>query len=498
MSIEKEIDEIFLHKASKTSDGLKIKHLQEYSEKLEEVKPYLSILAEQIGAIKTPFEIYNIQLEALAKDLELIQEKNKELEEKLTKDQKIFEKLKDLVLALNIDEAHLQVLDNGNFGKMSDLTKMQEALAILSGFDVEKYKLRIVLDVKQKVLFCQKNFYKRFVNFLNKTFVETESKGELKVHKDLYTKIKQYEFIFNRSKQFQDCFDIVFGAYIMHSKKLYEGEFIGHLKTIDTLVDDDEKLHVAIEILFKSYKSIVMCERNFINNLIDDSEIADKGIQDIFKNVSAVLFEFTDKMFKKSRMSTIIAISEINKEEEDTEVIDFIKGFNKECKTKFQMLQDFFMKDEELNIKKTYNVRGLMTVFKQENLLDLKLKMFKLYIERIQNRMENYSLFKLVDRYKLMTAIKIPVSLCTKELKCDETKEYVCKELSIRIEKKIIGEVLSGENSKENVKKLIEKIKQDKDTYIEGERLLIHLTREIVMEHVDSKEKFAYAKLFEN
>lgn len=367
----------------------------------------------------------------------------------------------------------------------------------MSGFDVENFTLRVVQDVKQKVVLCQRNFYKRFVNFLNKSFIKTESTGELKVHKDFYTKIKQYDFIFNNSKNFEDCFELVFGAYILHSKKLYDHEFKGHLKTIEKLLDDEGKLGVAIKILFKSYKSLLGCELNFISNLMQDEDIGNKGIKEIFKNVNVMLFDFIDELFKKSRIVTIISLSSVIKasEEEQSEV-PFLKNFDQECKRKFLLLQDLFIKDEEIFIKKTYNIAGLTKLFEQEDLIDLKTKMFDLYIERISKRVSDYTLSKLIDRYKLIYTIQLPPDMCKKGMKYDERKEFVCEEIEKRFEKKLLDEIFETEKiNKELLKKIVVKIKQNEPKYKAAENKLILLTKEFLLPHVDDKEKHEIEKL---
>lgn len=497
MGIEEEIDNIFLNNANITSDQQKIKNLQEYYENLNSIKPYLNEILAQINTIKVDFEIYNVQLEVLAKELNVIQNKNQEIEEKLTKDEAVFSKLKKLVLALNIDDTHLRILDNGNFNRMDDIIHMEEALKILSGFEVDKFTIRIVIELKDKILQCQKNFYKRFVNFLDRTFVKSESTGELKVHKDLYGKIKQYKFIFIHSKKFPDCFELVFGSYILHSKKLYEFEFNSHLESILKLINDLEKINIAIEILIKSLESLIVCEQNYLTSLIDSEQLSIKGTEEIFKDITILIFDFLDKMFQKSQLITILALSNQDYNISNQNAT-FLHNFKKDLKKKYELLSNLFVKEEEEKLKKTINVQNLNQILNQDGLLELKMKLLRIYLERFIKNVDKYDLNKLIARYKIVYNIKIPFEIIQADAIYEKLKIDTLNYLLESFEKQCIDKIFNDDNEEQNIKDIIAMIKSKNNIIIGGEDTLLKTVRKIVLENCSDTDKPKYSNLFKN
>ncbi|ORD95015.1 hypothetical protein ECANGB1_1670 [Enterospora canceri] len=496
MAIEQEIDEIFLHNAQPTSDTNKIRNLQEYIERLGGIKSHLEVISDQVVGIKTNFEIYDIQLDSLAKDLQMIQDKNRELETRLNRDKDVFEKLKSLTLALSIDDTHLQILDNGSFTKMDDLVKMQESLNILAGFRVEKYTIRIVRETKEKVLRCQRDFFKRFVSYLNKTFVRSESQGELKVHRDLYNKIKQYRFIFTHSKKYEDTFKMVFGSYTLHSKRLYEAEFAAHIDAILKLVNDPEKMQLSMDVLIKSFESLVTCELNFLINLVEEDETGEQGAIDIFKGVSGLIFEFLDQMFKQSRAITIISLSKIASDSETPRGL-FLRSFRGDLYRKFELLQDRFVKDEEEKLRKNIKLDSLQQVLNQKGMSDLKSRMLRMYLTRYLRKVDEISLEKLIYRFKAIHSLRIPFEV-ERELPSDSAqKGVVLSEIMHAMEARIVSDVFGGDDEVGNVKRVVEMIRGKSTRPTEAELLLLKNVRAIVLENCSTENKTKYGRIFQ-
>ncbi|KAL6122476.1 hypothetical protein NUSPORA_00465 [Nucleospora cyclopteri] len=487
-SIEKELDEIFLKSMDFTFDNKKLENLKEFSKNMHTINPYLDLLLEKLSSIKIHFNIYNLQLESLATQISDIQDRNKELEEKYNKEKTIFDCLKGLTMALNIDDKHLQILDKGNFTNLEELVKMQESLDILSGFEADKFNIRVANEMKRKILTCQRNFYKRFATFFTSVFIKSEGFGDLKVHKDLYNTTNKFKFIFIRSKMFKDCFQEILFTYVSNSKAIYKQEFINHLNGINKLIDDPGKLHISIEVLFKSYLSICNVELNFLRNLLEDNDEAEKTTLQIFDEIEALLLEFIEKMFRKSELVTIISISPFTElQAQSKPLLKFIAVLTEKTK----ILKEMFIKNEEERLIKTIKIGNLQQLLIQDNLNDLKIKMLNIYLDRLMKRIDSFDLQKLLNRYKLICSLKIP-----KDLNMDYLQIESLNKLFSKIENLVIEFVFNSKNEISKAKEVVQMIKERSEGITECESILLKKIRAILIENCDDSMKEEMKKVF--
>ncbi|ORD99322.1 hypothetical protein A0H76_1044 [Hepatospora eriocheir] len=489
--MEKEIDNLFLNETILTPEEEKIENLANCITRMKEITPVLKLIQEDLKLVESKYKVYDIQLESLATDLDTIQKQNDELEEKMERDQDIYDKLSNLVAALNIDDSHIQVLENGKFERTQDLIEMESALNILSGFKIDKFFIRLVKNMKDKIYNVQKDFYKRFVVFLNKVLVKSESQGQLRVHKELYASMRQYRFIFRYSKNTDKYFDSIYTAYTAHSREVYEKEFKNHLNSILNLIDDTGKLSSAIEIVIKSYESLILVETNFLKNFTLVGREIKIGSKQIFSGINEILLDFIDKMFKKSKLITILAISYYVTES----VVDkplLYQTFINELRQKHDVLQELYIKQEGDKITDIFNsdnkakLSALNHLFIQKDVFALQKKILSILIKKIEDNLSKMELKILIRVNQTIKSLKLNIDL----------KEYISETISDidnELKNSATQFILQEENTEEQIKKVVKFIDfSEMESGIE----IMKIIRGSILETVDTKEKEEIIKLF--
>ncbi|KAI5172001.1 hypothetical protein PAEPH01_1725 [Pancytospora epiphaga] len=375
--MEKEIDSIFIEeKRGAFADDRKIERLRECVNALPRLDPYLDLLHSNAEDIRKHLAVYDIQLRSLAAELDSIQKKNGIIEERNKNEKTVYEELKNLCVALTVDDEHFKILEEGSFIDFEELGKMEKSINIIGVTDLSKYTIRVVREGRERIQKAQRNFLKRFVGFINKLLVEPEHFGELRVHKSLYQLIYRYKFIYRFGRQFEEFYTVMRNAYENHAMSLYEKEFEKYLRGISDLIDDAGKLSLAIGVLLRSYECLVDSEVNFKRRMD-----ADFSISQIFSNANSVIIEFIGEMFGRSKIVTLTSVG-IVLNSSNSDIPEFEK-FMDDLKKRYEVLEGLFLKKEKES-KVTWGKIADMNAMLGAACLDtLKNGLLSSYVERL-------------------------------------------------------------------------------------------------------------------
>lgn len=473
--MDREIDEIFLHTKEPTADAIKIENLKACTKKIPDLYPYIDLVLEQVEDIRKYFSIYDIQLDALAVDLKSIQDKNKHIKDKNEHETAIYNHLKELCLMLTLDKSHFQILENGSFTDLDDLVKMEKSLGILGTVDLSKYSIRIVKEKIHEVTESQRNFLKRFVTFLSKLFIKSESSGELKVHKKLYKSISQYKFIYTFSKKYEDYYSILCSAYATHSKKMYEIEFENHLESIYDMVKDINTLALCFDILTKGYNSLVGCEINFIK----DMDI-DVSVDVIFKNINTLIIEFVSDMFKKSNLGTLLPIGSILKNPVQNNQI--YEKFRDELSKTYEVLEDSYIKKERETSPSMTQVDRLNLTLGSDCAASLKDRFLDVVTVNLIGDIKSAKIDRFIFRLQLLHSIQSTGS---------KVKDALGAVAEV-FPRKVIDYVFSSEQEISNAETLIKMVDMKNAKAAD----ILREIRSIVIENASENKKEEFIRLF--
>lgn len=299
----KEIDRILLDAASTSQESGHLEGLNNFVKKYESLIPTMNLLEETTNSNRMYFEVFDVMIKSLSRELEVIQKNVMNLEETINFKTDLYNRLKNICLAATIDQESLHILENGDFDVANDLAKMEKSLSILSQVPENNYNLRITNDKSKEMHEIGRKFLKRFSAYLTKIFIKTESKGELKIHRSFYEIMARFKFIFKFGRTQEDYYRIFSMLYIKKAKSLYVEEFQNHLNRISELINDNQSLSYCIDSLIKTYQALYECELNFMRLIEIDSPA-----YDVFNSVNVMIMEFLDSFFQKSHFCVLASI----------------------------------------------------------------------------------------------------------------------------------------------------------------------------------------------
>lgn len=307
--VSKETNRILLATENIGDEKDSLDGLNKFIKRYHTLDPSLDLLADAVKTNKVFFEVYDVMIKSLNQELETVQENVLHLENKIKFQTDVYNRLKNICLTMAIDDDSLHILENGSFEDSVDLSKMETSLSILKNVPENIYTLRIVEERSSEIFEVERNFLKRFAAFLSKVAIQSESKGELKVHRRFYEMMSKYKFIFKFGKSQEDFYRILSVLYVKKSKSLYENEFQSHLDRVSELINDNQSLAYCIDSLIKTYQALSECEVNFMK-LMDITLSA----SEIFNSVDAMILEFLDRFFQKSKFCVFLSIHQFTNE----------------------------------------------------------------------------------------------------------------------------------------------------------------------------------------
>lgn len=272
----------------------KLESLASLKKEISSISPLIDILKSEMKTQKTPHSVYQVMIDCLWGNLEEIQKETIHLKEKLKFETEVYERLKQICLSLTFDEENFHVLEVGSFTNDDDLVKMENSLAMLSGFSKGEYTLKIIKERETENFQIISKFLRRFLIYISKMFTKSESNAELKVHRSFYKQMSKFKFIYQFSKTNREYFGFLCNAYTKKSMDLYNYEFKLHLNRVSELITGAETLVCAIDSIIMTYQSLLECEINFMCVLGIES-----NPKDIFLTVDTMIVDFIDIFFSK-------------------------------------------------------------------------------------------------------------------------------------------------------------------------------------------------------
>ncbi|EOB14022.1 hypothetical protein NBO_42g0012, partial [Nosema bombycis CQ1] len=214
------------------------------------------------------YELYFIKLERLTKEMNQIEKENTKLENEILYQTSIYNRLKDLLIHLEIKETHFISLETDSLKSSEGVSRIEKALYALGNFKEGDYKIRVVKEKKERINESLKGFYKRFIKEINSILTESKINDSLCIHKDLYNKLNFLKDIFLNSKKFKDFHAVLCGLYAKQSSLLYSKEMENHLNKLNRILNKEkDKIEEVLEGLLESYKNIIKIEKKFMGSM---------------------------------------------------------------------------------------------------------------------------------------------------------------------------------------------------------------------------------------
>lgn len=342
---------------------------------------------------RIPFQVQNVTLCKQWNEFSGIQAKIMFLKKKLEFESSVYENLKQICLSISIDEENLHILQNGSFLKDEDLIKMEKSLNLLADFSEGKYDINIITEISSEIANVIVKFLKRFMIFLSKIFIESESRSELKVHSAFYSRIKKYKFIYKASRSNAEYYNILCKAYVRKSIDLYNKEFQSHLDRISGLVNDNKGLEIAIETIVKSYACLLESEEDFMALMGMNSDP-----KEIFTDVDSMIINFFDMFYKQSSYCVLASISQFMDDEAVVKIGSLGAALNKKC---ISLNEIFLHQQRSSNL--SFDLVELINSLKSRNLNEqLTARLINLAIEKAVNPKLNKSLAEGIKNIQIM------------------------------------------------------------------------------------------------
>jgi len=477
----REIDEIFLNSSISKRDSIQC--LIDCTNELPKLYPYLDVIERELKNIRKTHSAHDIRLEVLSESLNTIHHKNRELEGKINKDLALYEHLKELVMALTIESENIETLENGSFNDPEALGMMEKTISLLVSIDLEKYTIKAVVDKIEETKSRIEKFLKRFLMFLKGIFKSTAKNGELQVHKEVYKRMKQYLFIYELSKGHGNYYEILSNMYIVESRRMYEDEFAKNIEILNSLVDSSKKIDVSIEVLLKSFESLIGCEVRFLKYMgftkDDRSENGSSGKKnaalenEIFEGISAMIIDFIDGMYEKAPLPTLMAINAHM--QRSGEEMEFHKKFKGELERKNRLLEDLYLsklKEKKVDMEKIY----LLNYVQRNRVERLGQRLLEILVEKLSSVSKDTSMESAMNRLQCLHAIREE----------SELKRQGIARVEKIMPRLVTGFVFDGEDEVENMRRLIGMVDLDQP----GGGEMLTAIKPLVMENttVDKKQ----------
>ncbi|KAI4291412.1 hypothetical protein PAPHI01_0686 [Pancytospora philotis] len=448
--MEAEIDEIFMDTAEAPTDMHKIAKLQQCGDAFPAMYPCLELLLDDVRELSAHFSLYSIRLRCLAHELDAIQKKNNELEAHGTRERAVYDALRGLCIALSVDERHFGALENGSFDEPGDLARMEQSLDVLGAVDLDRYTLRVVQERRDEIMDAQRNFLRRFNAHLEQLRIPSESRGELRVHRALYKTFERYRFIFSFARRHAEYYSRICGAYEMHSKQMYDHEFGSYLENVCELADSPPKLSCAIDMLVRSYESLMACELGCRRKMD-----ADFSLDRIFKDTSAAIVEFVGDVFKQTPLVTLTAVGmALNAERSPVEEYE---RFRKELRKKYAVLEDLFVRAEAERMPTKDTVGWLNRVRATECQDTLKSRLTVLYVRKLVTLEDETPAEQYLGQLQLLYAVEGE----------DELVPRAIKKMESQLQQRVIKYVFAHGSERVNVERLLRMLDETSPGYAE-------------------------------
>lgn len=505
MDLEVEIDKIFIDEKEMV-DCDEIQLITDYVVESKDFMEEISIFQQQVLKYTNVHEFYKLKLETLQRELSDIEDKNTRLDLSINNQRLVYDKIKELIKSVEIKPEHFENLLHPDF---EDTTSTRVSLHILKKHTCN-YKIKAVDDLKVKIKKTLKEFMKKFNAYFQKQLnqLESESRGELKIHGHVYNVVKSFEYIIEYCKEMEkENFVLISQKYISTAKSMYESEFEKHFDFVIRSLKDSkgkhkEKMEDIFGFVFESFLLILTSEEDFLKNYFhDDDKFLNSATLTIFSDVVEIMMDF---LRDAHRINSVLTISAVYKNK-DIEVQYKIKHL--EIYTRFKNKVLVAMKDyekqyiDEITLSWDYEskqklIRRLVDGIAYNTNHEMCIELINTFTDKIVKCKKDSKRGKVefeVYRHKLILMLETVILKENKNVMDNALK--ICKE---QFEREIITYIF-GTEQKNMTKRISNVLKVIEDYFVreENERIkMVEMVKFIVYDHINEEFKSEVEKLF--
>lgn len=488
------IDEIL------SKEGLsdeKAQVLRKNAEIVKSIGPACELLKRENMKLRVHYDVYNLKLERLSKELEEIETNSRRLEMEIRNKTALLDVLKAISVNLEMCEEYCDVLDVASFETPENLAKIEEALSALEENPFEDIDMLAVKGREVEVKDRTKAFMKRFKVFFSEFLesIESMSEGQLRVHSLMYEGVKKYEFIlkFAFERQKEDFVSLT-SLYSKYSKEMYRYEFERHLSVLQKLCSEKspEKMQEGLGIFIESFFMIVKCEVHFCKFRLFNGDDVTEFVLGIFKSVFDLVLEAFQNMFKHRGLSLICALNndflfEFQNEERDIWLVflEKMRKFREYSKNTFLTRE----RDDYASRSRARNLDRCLEHIKLCNDLEISERLVEMItLDITRNKREDLEdlIHTLKLLYKLSSGLKEKPELNTS---AKELNDVIGDRLQ-DLEREGIGYIFGGDDSKvvKRTKAILSLIDNDRD--------ILNSFKKIVFENANDEQQRELQTLF--
>ncbi|KAL0266008.1 UNVERIFIED_CONTAM: hypothetical protein PYX00_011725 [Menopon gallinae] len=456
----------------------KVQTLQKNAEIVRSIRPTCDSLKRENLKLRVHYDVYNLKLERLSRELEEIEANSRRLELEIRNKTAVFDALKTIVVNLEMCEEYCGALDVAGFETPEDLAKIEEALDALVENPFEGLDILAVKGCEVEVKDRMKAFIKKFKVFFGEFLesIESLSEGQLRVHSLMYDSVKKYEFIFR------------------YSNEMYRYEFERHLSVLQKLCSEKSagKMQEGLRIFVESFFMIVKCEVHFCKSRLFGGEDVTEFVLGIFKGVFDLVLGAFHSMFKQRGLALVCALNddfafELQNEERDiwSIFLEKMRKFREHSKNTFLIRE----RDDCASRSRARNLDRCMEHIKLCNDLDISEKLVEMITQDItRNKREDLEdlIHTLKLLYRLRSGLKEKPGLSTAAKELDDVIGDKLQDL----EREGIGYIFGGNDSKV--------VKRTKTilSIIDNNRSIMDSFKRIVFDNANDEQRRELQTLF--
>lgn len=433
----------------------KAQALRKNAEIVKSIRPTCESLKRENLKLRVHYDVYDLKLERLSKELEEIEANSRRLEMEIRNKTALLDVLKAVAVNLEMSEEYCDVLDVAGFETPEDLARIEEALTALEENPFEDLDILAVkghgVEVKDRTKAFMKRFRVFFSEFLES--IESMSEGQLRVHSLMYDGVKRYEFIFKFAFENQkEDFVSLTSLYSKYSNEMYRYEFERHLSVLQKLCSEKspEKMQDGLRIFIESFFMIVKCEVHFCKFRLFSGDDVTEFVLGIFKSIFDLVLSAFHNMFKHRGLALICALNgdfvfEFQNEEKNIWLVflEKMRRFREHAKNTFLIRE----RDDYASRSRARNLDRCMEHIKLCNDLEISERLVEMITQDItRNKREDLEdlIHTLKLLYKLSSGLKEKPEMNTSAKELDDVIGDRLQDL----EREGIGYIFGGDDSK--------------------------------------------------
>lgn len=475
----------------------KAQALRKNAEIVKSIRPICESLKRENLKLRVHYDVYNLKLERLSKELEEIETNSRRLEVEIRNKTALLDVLKAVAVNLEMSEEYCDVLDAAGFETPEDLAKIEEALSALEENPFEDIRIFAVKSQEVEVKDRTKTFMKRFKVFFSEFLesIESMSAGQLRVHSLMYDRVRRYEFIFKFAfeKQKEDFVSLT-SLYSRYSNEMYSYEFEKHLSVLQKLCSEKspEKMQDGLGIFIESFFMIVKCEVHFCKFRLFNGEDVTEFVMGIFKSVFDLVLGAFQSMFKHRGLVLICALKsdfvfEFQNEERDIWLVflEKMRKFREHAKSTFLIRE----REDYASRSRTRNLDRCMEHIKLCNDLEISERLVEMItLDITRNKREDLEdlIHTLKLLYKLSSGLKEKPELNASAKELDDVIGDRLQDL----EREGIGYIFGGDDSK-----VVKRTKAIM-SLIDNNRDILNSFKKIVLDNANDEQRRELHTLF--